>query len=120
MVHSKTHMLEACLGEFFATWLLCYVILRTTLNKKSLTFANENEDARPTGAVLSIGLTVFLAHLLLIPIDGCSINPTRTLGPNLVAYANEYDHNKNAGEHLWVFLIFPELGALFAAAIWKL
>ena len=29
--------------------------------------------------------TVYLGHSLLIPVDGCSINPTRTIGPAIVA-----------------------------------
>ena len=33
---------------------------------------------------LAIGLAVFLAHLALIPIDGCSINPARTFGTSVV------------------------------------
>ena len=27
------------------------------------------------------GFSVFLAHVVLLPIDGCSINPTRSFGP---------------------------------------
>lgn len=34
---------------------------------------------------LAIGFVVFLAHLLLIPIDGCSINPARSFGSAVVA-----------------------------------
>ena len=30
-------------------------------------------------------MAVFLAHLLMIPVDGCSINPTRTWGPAYIA-----------------------------------
>ena len=38
-------------------------------------------------APLPIGLAVFLAHVVCIPITGCSINPTRSFGPALVADA---------------------------------
>ena len=31
-------------------------------------------------ACIAIGFAVFLAHCVLIPITGCSINPTRTIG----------------------------------------
>jgi glycerol uptake facilitator-like aquaporin len=30
-------------------------------------------------------MSVMIAHLFLLPIDGCSINPTRSFGPALVA-----------------------------------
>jgi glycerol uptake facilitator-like aquaporin len=30
-------------------------------------------------------MSVMVAHLFLLPIDGCSINPTRSFGPSLVA-----------------------------------
>jgi len=34
---------------------------------------------------LPIAMSVMVAHLFLLPIDGCSINPTRSFGPSLVA-----------------------------------
>lgn len=35
--------------------------------------------------VFPIAMSVMVAHLFLLPIDGCSINPTRSFGPSLVA-----------------------------------
>jgi len=35
--------------------------------------------------VYPIAMSVMIAHLFLLPIDGCSINPTRSFGPALVA-----------------------------------
>jgi len=35
--------------------------------------------------ILPISMSVLVAHLFLIPIDGCSINPTRSFGPYFVA-----------------------------------
>lgn len=35
--------------------------------------------------IYPIAMSVMVAHLFLIPIDGCSINPTRSFGPSLVA-----------------------------------
>jgi glycerol uptake facilitator-like aquaporin len=35
--------------------------------------------------VFPIAMSVMVAHLFLLPIDGCSINPTRSFGPSLIA-----------------------------------
>ena len=43
---------------------------------------------------LAIGFAVFLAHIFIVPVDGCSINPARSLGSAVVT--NKWN------EH-WVF-----------------
>jgi len=58
---------------------------------------------------LCIGLAVLVAHLLLIPIDGCSINPARSFGPAVVA-GSWVDH--------WVFWVGPMTGAAVAAVVY--
>jgi aquaporin PIP len=58
-----------------------------------------------------VGLAVFVAHLCLIPIDGCSINPARSFGASAVA--GEWpDH--------WIFWLGPLLGALLAVIVYSL
>ena len=54
------------------------------------------------------GFAVFLAHVVLIPIDGCSINPTRSFGPAVVASAMG---STNVWDDMWVFWAAPLLGA---------
>merc|ERR1719401_1030636 len=66
---------RALLGEVFGTFLLCMVVWETAVSKQSQAGKN---------APIAIGFAVFLAHLLLLPIDGCSINPTRSFGPAVV------------------------------------
>ncbi|KAJ1479813.1 major intrinsic protein, partial [Baffinella frigidus] len=67
---------NAVLGEFMGTFLLCFVVLEAAVN----TQAGNKQNLAP----LAIGLAVFMAHVVLIPITGCSINPTRSFGPSLV------------------------------------
>ena len=55
------------MGEFMMTFLLVFTVLRTTVNF-DLKYSSM--------ACFAIGLAVFLGHSFLIPIDGCSINPT--------------------------------------------
>ena len=64
-------------GETMCTFLLVFVVHQTACNPKSV--MNRSQ------ACLAIGLAVFMAHCVMIPIDGCSINPTRSFGPALLS-----------------------------------
>ena len=89
---------NAFLGECVMTFTLMAVVLETAVNTRSTVKAQ---------APLAIGFAVFCAHAVLLPIDGCSINPARSLGPAIVS--GFYD-----GSNFWVFVIGPIVGALFA------
>jgi len=67
---------KAFIGEILGTFILCYVVWETAVSPKSTAGPN---------ACIAIGFAVFLSHLVLLPIDGCSINPTRSFGPAVVA-----------------------------------
>jgi glycerol uptake facilitator-like aquaporin len=54
---------------------------------------------------------VFAAHLALLPIDGTSINPARSLGPALV-HGQWTDH--------WIFWVGPLVGASVSACFYEL
>jgi len=99
--------LNAFVGEVMMTFLLVFVIFETAINPES--------KANREMAALAIGFAVFLAHSVLIPLDGCSINPTRSMGPALV---RRFCY-KNGGsfEDMWVFWAGPLLGAAGAAAV---
>lgn len=66
--------------------------------------------------VYPIAMSVMIAHLFLLPIDGCSINPTRSFGPSLVAawarIPGTYAHQQ------YMFWIGPSIGAALAAVIY--
>merc|ERR1719387_2209225 len=76
-VGEKYEKWDALFAEIFGTFLLMFVVLQTACNQKS--------EANRAQACLAIGFAVFLAHTVLIPIDGCSINPTRSIGPPMIA-----------------------------------
>jgi glycerol uptake facilitator-like aquaporin len=67
--------------------------------------------------VYPIAMSVMVAHLFLIPIDGCSINPTRSFGPSLVAafagVSGNYYHQQ------YMFWFAPLIGAALAAMIYE-
>ncbi|GAB4814534.1 hypothetical protein N2152v2_001580 [Parachlorella kessleri] len=89
---------NAFLGEAVMTFVLVSVVLETAVNHKSLTIRQQ--------APLAIGFAVFTAHAVLLPIDGCSINPARSLGPAIVS--GTWPGN------FWIFVVGPFVGALFA------
>jgi glycerol uptake facilitator-like aquaporin len=90
--------LNACIGEMIMTFLTVFVVLQT--GHLAFSFA-------------IVGCTVFIAHSLLIKVDGCSTNPTRSFGPALVRRF-AYKNHGSFQDH-WVFWWGPLLGA--AAAV---
>ena len=94
---------EAFLGEIIMTSLLVFVV--------HMTVCDANNSISPM-APLAIGFAVFLAHTVLIPVDGCSINPARSLGPAIVS--------GTFGSQFWVFIIGPFLGSFFGVGSWFL
>jgi len=96
---------NAFVTEMLMTALLVYVVFETAVNKKSVASNN---------APIAIGFTVFLAHMVNIPITGCSINPTRSFGPAVVASLNG---TPNLWKHHWVFWVAPLTGAGLVALI---
>jgi MIP family channel proteins len=76
----------------------------------------------PTGdggplAVFPIAMSVMIAHLFLLPIDGCSINPSRSFGPSVVA--TWADIEGNFSHQQYIFWLGPMFGAGLAAAIYE-
>lgn len=119
----------ALVGETVGTFILCFTVLNTAVD--AATAAN-----RPV-ACLAIGLSVFLAHSVLIPIDGCSINPTRSFGPALVAAALDSgkredseqmrasvtvktpETSKSTFSDMWIFWLGPLTGAALAVGVYQ-
>jgi len=101
---------QAFIGEFMGTLLLCIVVYQTAVDGKAITHVKEKTN--PVTAPIAIGFAVFLAHLALLPVTGCSINPPRSFGPALVAtLAGE----KGWMDDYWIFFIAPHMAAVVAA-----
>jgi MIP family channel proteins len=94
-------------AEMLGTMLLIYNVFAT--------IDIPTGDGGPLG-VFPIAMSVTVAHLFLIPIDGCSINPTRSFGPSLVAawanIAGDYYHQQ------YMFWFGPLIGASIAAIMY--
>jgi len=74
------------------------------------------EGGGPLG-VYPIAMSVMVSHLFLIPIDGCSINPSRSFGPSLVA---AWAHiNGNYFHQQYMFWLGPLFGAGLAAFVYE-
>merc|ERR1712087_754756 len=111
---------NAFVVEMFGTLLLMYVVLETAVNANSVTTTGGSGMIRGNKQNLApfpIGFAVFLAHVVCIPITGCSINPTRSFGPAVVASANN-DSSSVWDDH-WIFWFAPLLGSLIATLLWK-
>lgn len=90
---------NAFVGEAVMTFVLVSVVLETAVSHKSSTIRSQ--------APLAIGFAVFCAHAVLLPIDGCSINPARSLGPAIVS-------GQPWPSAFWVFVAAPFTGALLS------
>jgi aquaporin Z len=66
----------------------------------------------PALAGLAIGLTLTLIHLVTIPVDNTSVNPARSIAAAIYG-------GGDALAQLWVFLVFPIVGALIAGLIYR-
>lgn len=110
---------KALLAEAIMTFMLVFVVLETATNPLSA----ENAAMAPA----AVGAVVFLAHSLLLPIDGCSVNPARSLAPAIVVkfspylpYTNKERFNEMEAPPFadqWVFWVGPMAGALVAAGL---
>jgi MIP family channel proteins len=81
------------IGTFILVWTVFAVAVTPRGNSGTL-------------APLFIGLAVLLAHIILVPLTGCGINPARTFGPALV---------NGRWDDFWVYVVGPLIGAALAS-----
>lgn len=98
----NVHWGTAMFTEFVITLLLMVIVMATAVHERG------PGGARTSG--MAIGLWVGAAIFLALPISGGSLNPARTLGPDIVATRFPY---------WWIYLVGPTVGALAGAALWE-
>lgn len=86
--------------EVILTAVLVFVVLSSTDQLSEVPFAG-----------IAIGLTLAAIHILAIPVDGTSVNPARSLA---VA-----PYQTGALAQLWVFIVFPIIGGIVGAFVYK-
>jgi aquaporin Z len=93
---------SVALTEIVMTALLVFAVLATTHGKYPAGFAG-----------VSVGFSLFLIHLVSIPIDNTSVNPARSLGVALFASESW------PLEQVWAFFVFPLIGGGIGALLWR-
>lgn len=94
-------LLGAAITEVVLTFIFVYTILGVT-----------SEESKSDIAGIVIGLTLTFVHLLGIGLTGTSVNPARSLAPALFMGGTPLCQ-------VWVFIVFPMVGALLAALVFK-
>jgi aquaporin Z len=95
-------VLSAFLTEMIATFIFTAVILGAT----------RSVGGAGNLAGLVIGLTLAMLHLAFVPISGNSLNPARTLAPNIYV-------GGQAMAQLWLYLVAPTIGGLLAGFVYR-
>jgi aquaporin Z len=92
---------SAILVEIVFTALFIFVIASTSRRSMPAGF---------TG--ITVGLMLTLIHLITIPVDNTSVNPARSI-------ATAVFQGGWALRQLWFFIVFPIVGGVLGAVIWR-
>ncbi len=90
--------------------IVCEIILTFVFVLTILAVTDNINNSMIAGLV--IGLTLTFVHILGIPLTGTSVNPARSLGPAVFT-------GGTALIQVWVFIVFPLIGAVLAALCYK-
>ncbi|HEY4536588.1 MAG TPA: aquaporin Z [Enteractinococcus sp.] len=94
-------LLAVILVEVILTAVFLLVIIGVTSSRATVAFAP-----------LAIGLTLALIHLISIPVSNTSVNPARSIAAAI------YGGGESLMQ-LWVFLVFPIIGAVIAGLVFR-
>ncbi|KAG5186501.1 aquaporin-like protein [Tribonema minus] len=97
---------------YIVSQIICTALLCTTV---LVGLSNELWELMPKAKVhlllpMAVGSAVAVAHLIMVPIDGTSINPARSFGP--AAVAGQWSSHA-------CFWVGPLLGALVSVILWE-
>ena len=95
------NVIGAIIVEIIMTFVFVFTFLGVT---------KRAENTAVSGIV--IGLSLALVYLIGIPLTGASVNPARSLAPALFL-------GGQALEQVWVFILAPIVGAVFAGITYK-
>ena len=97
----KYSLISALVVEIVLTGMFLIVILGAT------------SKAAPAGfAPIAIGLALFVAHLIGIPVSNASLNPARSIASAIFA-------TTGAWSQIWLFIVGPLVGGALGGAIWR-
>jgi len=94
--------------EIVGTFFLVMVVLNTVGDPDS---DKPLPGRQAISAPLAIGFALLVLHLVMIPVDGTSVNPARSFGPALIA---------NFWTDIEIFLVAPFCGSALASMIYLL
>lgn len=95
-------------AEIIMTFLLCLIVLAAT-NDQLGSSATHMSTLLP----YAIGIAVFLGHMVLVPMDGCSINPARSFGAAAAA------RSEPSWNDMWIFWLAPLVGSVLSLVTWE-
>lgn len=100
--YAPGHLGGAFIGEIIFTFLFVLVVLGSTSRRAPKGFAG-----------IAIGWALAIVNIVMIPIDGASVNPARSFGPAIFT-------GGEALSQIWVYIAAPLIGGLIAALVWKI
>ena len=75
--------------------------------------ASTSRKSMPPGLTgITVGLMLTLIHLVTIPVDNTSVNPVRSL--STAVFQGGWALNQ-----LWMFIVFPIVGGVIGAVVWR-
>ncbi|GMM36304.1 Aqy1 protein [Saccharomycopsis crataegensis] len=89
--------------EAFGTALLCTTVLFTAVENPHLPI---NLNA------ISIGLSLFLGHLVCVATTGAGLNPARSFGPCVA--------DRSFTVYQWIYWVGPFIGSVISFGLWKI
>jgi len=101
----------AFLLEFMGTFFLLFVIYNVAVWSSGLKGTDVAGSVVSGMSPIPIGFTIVVCHLVLGPLTGCGINPSRVVGA--VIFQKDFFYTY-AGENFWVYFVGPFLASFVA------